>query len=164
MPSVKARGSKPIQLRANETLLAETGHNAAMKLLPLSSLQIRSALFAALVPLALLMSGCLVVAAGAAGAGTVAYIRGELDATVSASLDRMDVAANAALQELQFVKVNESRDALAADITARTALDKKISIRLTKTGDTMTRIQIRVGLFGDETVSRTLLDQIRDNL
>lgn len=135
-----------------------------MKFLPPSKLQIRCLLAAVLLPVLALTSGCLVVAAGAAGAGTVAYIRGELEALLPANLDRTTAAANRALQELEFVKVNESKDALVAEIVARTALDKKITIMLTKTSDTTTRVRIRVGVFGDETVSRTLLNQIEKNL
>ena len=105
-------------------------------------------------------SGCVVVAAGAAGAGTVAYLRGELDATVTGPLDTVDAAANRAVQRLQFVKISEAKDALVAEIVARTAQDKKITITLNKVGDTLTRVRIRVGLFGDETISRALLDQI----
>jgi len=35
---------------------------------------------------------------------------------------------------------------------------------LTKTGDNLTRLQIRVGVFGDEELSRALLDKIKGNL
>lgn len=125
-----------------------------------SPLAVRAVLAAVLTALVAGTSGCLAVAAGAAGAGTVAYIRGELDTTLTSSLANVDGAANRALQELQFVKVNESKDALAAIITARTAQDKKITLTLTKVADNLTRVQIRVGMFGDETISRAILDRI----
>lgn len=111
-----------------------------------------------------LWTGCLAVAAGAAGAGTVAYIRGELNTSMSASLDAVDRATNRAAEQLRFAKINQSSDALARVITLRTAEDKKIEVRLTRTTDTLTQVRIRVGVFGDEQISRALLDKIKDNL
>lgn len=109
-------------------------------------------------------SGCLVVAAGAAGAGTVAYIRGELDTSVSHNIDPVDRATNRAADQLRFSKINESADALSRVITLRTAEDKKIVVMLNRTTDALTRIRIRVGVFGDESLSRALLEKINANL
>ncbi len=109
-------------------------------------------------------SGCLVVAAGAAGAGTVAYVRGELDAHVSADYEAVDRAARRAVSQLEFLLINEKRDAFTADITARSAADKKIEIKLAKQADNLTKVQIRIGLFGDEMMSRAILDRIKADL
>jgi len=114
-----------------------------------------------------LSSGCflaVVGAAGAAGAGTVAYVRGELDASLTDTVDAVDRAASQALQQLQFAKINEGKSAVDAAITARTGQDKKIEIKLDRTADHVTRVRIRVGLFGDESLSRLLLEQIRADL
>lgn len=109
-------------------------------------------------------SGCIVVAAGAAGAGAVAYIRGELQATLSQTLEATDQAANKALTQLQLVKINETKDAFIAILTARTADDKKVEIKMTKVSAESTKVQIRVGVFGDETRSMAILDKIKANL
>ena len=133
---------------------------------PMRSTPVRVRLIAALLaalPIAF-TSGCLAVAAGAAGAGTVAYIRGELDAALSYNLDAVDRATNRAAEQLRFAKINEGSDALARVITLRTAEDKKIEVKLTRTTDTLTQVRIRVGVFGNETVSRALLDKIQANL
>jgi hypothetical protein len=114
-----------------------------------------------------LSSGCFLVAvgaAGAAGAGTVAYIRGELNASVTGSVETVDRAANQALQQLQFAKINEGKSTVDAAITARTGQDKKIEIKLDRTADNLTRVRIRVGTFGDEPISRLLLDKIKADL
>gem|GEM_PF-4580479 len=77
-----------------------------------------------------LNSGCFLVAvgaAGAAGAGTVAYVRGELDASINRSFDNVDQATNRALVQLQFAKISEGKSAVDAEITARTGQDKKIA-------------------------------------
>jgi hypothetical protein len=112
-------------------------------------------------------AGCVVAAvgaAGAAGAGTVAFIRGELEATVSSSFETVIPAASKAVGQLGFSKIRETKDALAAEIIARTALDKKVDIKLNKETDQLTRISIRIGFFGDEVKSRAILDQIKQNL
>ena len=108
-----------------------------------------------------LASGCLVVAAGAAGAGTVAYVRGELNATVGSDYERVIDASNRALDQVQFVRTSEKRDAFSAVIIARTAEDKKVEIRLTKEGDRLTKVQIRIGVFVNEERSRVILKRIQ---
>ncbi|HEY0967523.1 MAG TPA: DUF3568 family protein [Opitutaceae bacterium] len=128
----------------------------------LSALRISAAL--ALTALVGLQSGCLVVAAGAAGAGTVAYIRGELESSVNGRYETVVSAANEAIGDLKFARISENQDALTALLIARTADDKKIEVKVTKVTDTVSKVQIRVGIFGDETISRTILDTIKGNL
>ena len=111
-----------------------------------------------------LLSGCVAVLAGAAGAGTVAWVQGRLDATLDANFDQAEKAANRAVTQLQFVKVNEKKDALTATMIARTAEDKKIEIKVVRAGDTTSRVQISVGVFGDEGQSLAILDKIKANL
>lgn len=122
---------------------------------------------AAAVLLAVVMSfqaGCLVAAAGAAGAGTVAYIRGELSSTVDSPYEQAVRAANRGLQSLEFVKINESKDALTAILVYRTAEDKKVEVKVSKVTENSTKFTIRVGVFGDEKLSLTVLEKIKENL
>jgi hypothetical protein len=130
------------------------------------SISARARTLAALLMLAPIAwtTGCIAVAAAGAGAGTVAYIRGELEGSLNASVDAADRAANRAAEQLRFAKINEGSDALSRIITLRTAEDKKIEVRLTHTSDTITRVRIRVGLFGDEPLSRLVLEKIQANL
>ena len=111
-----------------------------------------------------LQSGCLIVAAGAAGAGTVAYIRGGLEASLEGRYDSVVAAANEAVADLQFARISENKDALTALIVARTADDKKIDITVTKVSANLSMVEIRVGVFGDEFVSVSILDRIKANL
>lgn len=109
-------------------------------------------------------SGCLAVAAGAGAGAAVAYVRGELKGTVSANFERTEAAANAAIADLQFAKVSEQHDALLAIITARTAADKKVEIRIENGGQAVSTVKIRVGLIGDESLSLTIMDKIKAHL
>jgi hypothetical protein len=106
-------------------------------------------------------SGCLIVAVGAAGAGTVAYVRGDLQATLDADYGDALKATRAGLDRMQYGVVSERGDALAGEFIARTALDQKVQVRVTKESDKTTKIRIRVGIFGDEEISRALLDAVK---
>jgi acetaldehyde dehydrogenase (acetylating) len=114
-----------------------------------------------------LVSGCFLVAvgaAGAAGAGTVAYVDGKLTATLAKPYEAVVAASGRAIAELQFLKVGETKDALKDTVEVRTADDKKVTIEATRVGDNLTRVEIRVGMFGDQPVSRTILDRINAGL
>ncbi len=111
-----------------------------------------------------LLAGCVAVVAGAAGAGAVAWVEGRLDAVLDASFDKAASAADRAIAQLQFVKINENKDALSATLIARTAEDKKITIKVIREGNATTKVQIRVGVFGDEAQSLAILDKIKANL
>lgn len=112
----------------------------------------------------LLSTGCVAVVAGAGAGAAVAYVRGDLDATVNASMEKAVKAANAALADLKFAKVSENKDALQATLVARTAADKRVEIRVEKIGDSVAKVKIRVGVFGDEPLSLAILEKLKANL
>ena len=124
----------------------------------------KSSVIVALVAVLPLLSGCVVALAGVASAGTVAWVEGRLDAALDANFDRTEKAADRAIAQLLFVKVSEQKDALNAVLNARTAEDKKVTIEVIRVGDTLSKVQIRVGLFGDEAKSLAILDKIKANL
>ena len=109
------------------------------------------------------LSGCIVAAAGA-GAGAVAYVRGELEANLNIDYSRVVDSARTSIKELEFAKVSENKDALKAVLVARTAMDKKVEITIANSGKKLTNIKIRVGLFGDEQLSMSILDKIKAGL
>lgn len=119
---------------------------------------------AALIGAAAATSGCVVVAAGAGAGAAVAFVRGKLDANVGASFDATVNATNRAIQQLGFAKVSESRDALKDVFIVRNAADKKITIELGNLANNLTKVEIRVGVFGDEPLSIAILEKIKANL
>ena len=108
--------------------------------------------------------GCTVAAVGAAAAGTVAYVRGDLQAAENAPIDKVYDASLAAMEELEIPVISKAKDALSARITGRDAADKKIAIRLKATAEDTTRLSIRIGLFGSETKSRLIHQKIKEYL
>ena len=132
--------------------------------LPSASLPLRRLLVALLLSISLAaLSGCIAVAAGA-GASAVAYVRGELDTNLSFDYNKVVDSSRSAIKDLEFAKVSENKDALKAVLVARTAHDKKVEITITNSGKKLTNIKIRVGLFGDEALSMSILDRIKSGI
>ncbi|GBD38815.1 MAG: hypothetical protein KatS3mg078_1474 [Deltaproteobacteria bacterium] len=117
--------------------------------------------------LSLVNSGCAAVLLGggaAAGAGTVLYVKGELQSVEEVPLDRAWNAANLAVRDMGFVIGNSEKDDLSGSLTAYTADNKKVQIKLKRRAESITEIRIRVGTFGDESLSRLILEKIRERL
>ena len=112
---------------------------------------------------AVLVQGCAVALVGA-GAGTVAYFRGDLEAVESKNIDTVLEATEKAIEELELKVSKKTRDKMSAVIVARDAGDKKITIKLSATAEESTKLSIRVGLFGNETKSRLIYQKIREKL
>lgn len=116
------------------------------------------------VTLAFSLNGCVAVLAGAAGAGTVAYVEGKLESPLNAGYAQSRHAVVLAIKQLEFSLIEQHHDALNAYFTARTASDKKIEIKLSNVSPTATQVEIRVGFFGDRELSLTILSKIKANL
>ncbi len=115
----------------------------------------------------LMQIGCVVAAVGvgaAAGAGTIAYIKGELKALEDANIDRVWRATEGAVNELNFIVTNKVKDAVSAKLDALTADNKSIHITLKRKTDSLTEITIRIGTFGNEELSRLILEKIQKRL
>jgi hypothetical protein len=111
--------------------------------------------------------GCgvaLLAGGAAAGAGSYAYVTGELKATEAVSLENAYQAAQQAMSELEFTVTNKQKDAFYAEVNARRASGKKIKVKLDKESNSVTRIRIRVGTFGDESMSHQILERIKKHI
>ncbi|MHC4705317.1 MAG: DUF3568 family protein, partial [Planctomycetota bacterium] len=77
-----------------------------------------------------LSQGCMLAAVGVGAAGTIAYVRGDLQTTESEPIDVVYDACLKALEQLELPVTSKSKDALVAQITSFDAQDKKIKIKL----------------------------------
>jgi hypothetical protein len=115
-----------------------------------------------------MLQGCTaLVAAGAgaaAGAGTVAYVEGELQSTYVARLDRTWNAAMAALQDLELGVKTADKDAAGGTIGAMRTDQTPVKLTLKAAGPGTTSVKIRVGTFGDEEVSMAIHHKIAAHL
>ena len=94
----------------------------------------------------------------------VAWVRDALQTTVDAPLDRTVKATTKALKSLQFAGVATKADAISGVVTAKTAREEKIEITITSVTPVQTRLDIRVGAFGDKPVSQRILSEILKEL
>ena len=121
----------------------------------------RSGLTAFLVGCVLaIMSGC----ASVNGRSAMAYVRGDLDATLDVPLASAVRAANLAGTQLKFDHLSEKQDARQAVVLLRNAADKRVEIRLESVAESSTKLKIRVGAFGDEAVALATYLKISENL
>ena len=109
--------------------------------------------------LALLLLGCH-QETGAAGA----YHMGQLEATLDASPQTVMNASKAAISDLHFAEVSSKQEGLDGQIVAKTADDRKVQVKIDGQSDRVTKVVIIVGVLGDESLSRQVLDKIRSNL
>jgi hypothetical protein len=119
-------------------------------------------------------TGCLLAVAGAAGAGAAAagyfYLNGLLYRDYPASLGDSIAAVRTALTELGFPVVKEDVDTGTATVQTRTGDGSTVRIHLDvipsriPVEGPLTRIGVRVGFSGDETVSARILDQVSRHL
>ena len=121
-------------------------------------------LFLLLSALSLSSSGCAVLLVGAGAAGTVAYVKGDLETEEPYTVTEVFTAAKTALDDLDIARINEEKDALSAHITARDAADKKVTINITYITDHSSKLSIRISVFGSESKSRKIYQKIREHL
>jgi Protein of unknown function (DUF3568) len=119
--------------------------------------------FATLVTTAALLtaSGCESIVTPVAGGGVVTYAYRDLDTTVAEDFNKVVESSRRTVKDLEFIKISDNKDAFAAVLVARTALDKKVVITVTNSGKNLTNIKIRVGLVGDQALSMSILDKIK---
>ena len=104
-------------------------------------------------------------AAGALGAvGISEYLGGELSYSHETDFYRAYVSTLGALEDLAFPVTEEWVDGFEARIVARKLDRTPIRITLEQTSERVTQIRIRVGSFGDESLSEHIARRIRARL
>jgi len=111
---------------------------------------------------ALYFSGCSsTVINGNGTTNTYIYSGGTMKGTENVSLDQAWSATQAAIKDLEFTVINQQKDALAARLTARTALDRKVEVELRRISDNLTEVRVHAGSFGDQSLSYTVVQAIQ---
>lgn len=103
-------------------------------------------------------------AAAAAGAGTYAYIKGDLKRNYEASIDTAWEASVKAVEELKMTIESKQHDAFSGIIKGKMADGKSFAINLKRLGENLTEIGIRIDTFGDRQKSEVIHDKILSKL
>jgi hypothetical protein len=123
----------------------------------------RGVAFTIFLAIAAFQAGCATVVDGTTP-GVVLYVRGELQANIDRRFEAVERAANRAITDLQFSKIEEKKDALVAIVTARTAEDARITVKVERSTETITTVRIKAGVIGNEKLSRIIFNKIKENL
>ena len=112
-----------------------------------------------------LCTGCGAVLFGAAaGAGVVAYAKGDLHFTEKVELPRAWGVTQAVVDELGFSVVTRSEHTNYGRVVANSHQDQRVQITVLKKAKRVTEFQVRVGVFGDEELSRLIMQKIQARL
>ena len=113
---------------------------------------------------AIVLQGCATSEEQAAAAGKAKYSMGNFESVEQASIDKVYAAGLKAMEELKLPVIQKDVDSMSGKIAGRDVADKKIIITLSATPDKMTKLSIKVGMFGDEAKSRLIYEQIKKQL
>lgn len=129
-----------------------------------SKFLVSSLTVAALLATAVLTSGCFALLVGAGAGAGVAYVRGDLDVTLDAGFVSSVRAGEKTLAELKYSKVSATQDALQATLVSRSASDRRIELYFEKVTEKSTKLKIRVGTFGEESLQNEILTRLKSHL
>jgi hypothetical protein len=126
---------------------------------------IRKAIFfISLASIVMFSSGCFLLLAGAAGgAGTAVWLQSKLSQTVNGPLEQAVRGVKAGLQDL---KVIVSKETVETDVTQlKGDYDgKPYWVDIRRVTDKTSKIEVRVGVPGDEVAARRVMDAILKRL
>ncbi len=89
---------------------------------------------------------------------------GVLRSTLEGSVPDVVNATNATLEDLELVGIDNTVDKLKGKITARMAVGTKVTINLEALDFANTSIKIKVGTFGDRSISLQILQNIEKRM
>ena len=96
------------------------------------------------------LCGCLaILAGGAGGAGTAAWLSGKLTQEVNASYDNTIRAAKSALKSLGLDMTKETREETVDQIKSKYTDGREIWIDIHKINETSCKVEVRVGVVGN---------------
>ncbi len=119
----------------------------------------------AIVAILMITPGCFWLIAGAAGgAGGYAWTQGKLSFVTPHSVTRCHDATIPALQSLGIYIASDNTDKLAGIIKGRTAAGAPVTVDLEPQEGNLTKVEIRVGYWGDKVQSQKIADEIKSRL
>lgn len=118
------------------------------------------------VGLSVLVSGCVAAALGgaAAGAGGYAWASGKLTFTTSHGINEAHDAALSALKDMEIELTSDRVSSLSGRLLGVTSANEAVTIDLEPLASDITKIDIRVGFWGDHYQESKIADAIQRHL
>lgn len=105
--------------------------------------------------------GCVPLLAGAAGgAGTAAWLSGKLSQEVNASYENAVRAADSGLKSLRLEALKQTATDSITQIRSKYTDGKEIWIDVRRVTESLSRIEVRVGVLGDKEAAGKILERI----
>lgn len=101
---------------------------------------------------------------GVAQAGTSSFIQGTLQAAFDKPMETVFEASRHAFKRLGYEITREDVGTHYAQLQGLQSDESSIVLKLRKSSETVTGLSIRVGLWGDNAVSRLILEEIEKEL
>ena len=111
----------------------------------------------------LLQSGCVGLVAVGAGAGTVAYIRGDLEVESTKPVDQVMAAIEQTCTELNFNIDKKETKAFTGTVVADGDFGRVV-FKAKARNPEKTELSIRVGPFGDQGASELIYEKLKPKL
>ena len=73
-------------------------------------------------------------------------------------------AAKSVVEDLQLTVVSSGASGLDGKVVARTANNRKLTVDVKTAGESLSRVTVRAGGFGDKTIQKQVLDRIKAKL
>jgi hypothetical protein len=105
-------------------------------------------------------SGCVFLAAGAAGAGTVKWLSDKATQVVDSPVDKAAKAASAALLEMKIVITKVTRAPDVTQLLGKDSSERQVWVDLRPLDAKMTTIGVRVGYLNGEKDAAKILQKI----
>ena len=113
--------------------------------------------------LLMFQSGCLFLAAGAAGAGTVAYTKGDFETTSEKPVGELYTVVEAACKEMDFEIYKQEQKEFSGLIVANSDFGK-VAFTMKRKSEKETALQIRVGAFGDKDAQKLIYNKLKPKI
>jgi hypothetical protein len=120
------------------------------------------------------LSSALLLGAGASSMSFLAacstdqpgaqYALNTYTTNVDSSPDKVTAAAQKACADLQLSGINGSSTKVDGVVTAYTAQGTQVSIKITQSGDNVSKMAITVGTTGDQSLSAQIVDHTKKHL
>jgi hypothetical protein len=92
------------------------------------------------------------------------YTLGTFSGNVDNSPDKVTAAAVKAANDLKLVDVVSNSTRVDGTVTAKNAAGDTVTINISQAGDKVSKVTIRVGAVGDESLSRQIMDGINHHV
>jgi ABC-type glycerol-3-phosphate transport system substrate-binding protein len=73
-------------------------------------------------------------------------------------------AAKTALDDMDMKFVTHAATSMDGSVSAKTAQNKQIDIKVTKAGDNVSKMSVRVGVLGDQSISDAVIRETKERL